>query len=84
MIFDGRGEELASSGAEPKVLAEVGAELRERARAGARRGFAPGGELEGRALALPVARARGRRRTARRRRGWSRRRTAARCRSSTA
>ena len=57
MIFDGRGEELASSGAEPKVLAEVGAELRERARAGARRGFAPGGELEGRALALPVARA---------------------------
>ena len=57
MIFDGRGEELASSGAEPQVLAEVGAELRERARAGARRGFAPGGELEGRALALPVARA---------------------------
>ena len=74
LIFDGRGEELASSGAEPRVAAELGAELRERTRAGARRGFAPGGELEGRALALP-GRARGRRRaTARRRRGWSPRR----------
>ena len=59
LVFDGRGEELASSGAEPHVVAELGAELRERARAGARRGFAPGGELEGRALALPVARATG-------------------------
>src|SRR5215217_3562763 len=56
LVFDGRGEELASSGAEPQVVAELGAELRERARAGARRGFAPGGELEGRALALPVPR----------------------------
>ena len=59
LVFDGRGEELASSGAEPRTIAELGAELRERARAGARRGFAPGGELEGRALALPVARAAG-------------------------
>jgi DNA-binding PucR family transcriptional regulator len=59
LIFDGRGEELASSGAEPGVAAEAGAELRERTRGGARRGFAPGGELEGRALALPVVRAGG-------------------------
>src|SRR5215210_828223 len=59
LVFDGRGEELASSGVEPRTVAELGAELRERARAGARRGFAPGGELEGRALALPVARAAG-------------------------
>src|SRR4051812_8463306 len=57
LVFDGRGEELASSGAEPRVVVELGAELRERARAGARRGFAPGGELDGHALALPVARA---------------------------
>ena len=57
LIFDGRGELLASrSAAEPLVAALV-AELRERALAGARRGFAPGGELEGRSLALPVARA---------------------------
>jgi PucR family transcriptional regulator, purine catabolism regulatory protein len=59
LVFDGRGEELASSGAEAPVVAELGSELRERTRAGARRGFAPGGELEGRALALPVARAGG-------------------------
>ncbi len=57
LVFDGRGEELASSGAERPVVAELGAELRERSRAGARRGFAPGGQLEGRALALPVPRA---------------------------
>jgi PucR family transcriptional regulator, purine catabolism regulatory protein len=59
IVFDGRGETLASRGADPGLLAAVGAELRERVRAGARRGFAPGGELEGRALALPVARAGG-------------------------
>ena len=59
LVFDGRGEELASSGVDTSVAAELGAELRERTRAGARRGFAPGGELEGRALALPVARAGG-------------------------
>src|SRR3954447_11594680 len=56
LVFDGRGEELASSGVEPRVVVELGAELRERTRAGARRGFAPGGELEGGALALPVGR----------------------------
>ena len=48
-----------SDGAAPlsaDVLAATGAEVRERARAGARRGYAPSGELHGRALALPVAR----------------------------
>jgi purine catabolism regulator len=59
MVFDGRGELLASRGTEPPTVAALGAELRDRARAGARRGFAPGGELEGRSLALPVARASG-------------------------
>ena len=62
LVFDGRGEELASSGAERPVVAELGAELRERSRAGARSGFAPGGQLEGRALALPVRPGRRRRR----------------------
>jgi purine catabolism regulator len=38
------------------VLEELSAELRESARSGARRGYAPGGALQGRALALPVAR----------------------------
>jgi len=59
MVFDGRGEILASQGAEPQVAAQLGAELRDRSRAGARRGFMPAGELEGRSLALPVARAAG-------------------------
>src|SRR5689334_18614177 len=59
LVFDGRGELLAATGAEAAVVAQLGAELRERVRAGARRGFAPGGELEGRSLALPVARAGG-------------------------
>jgi purine catabolism regulator len=57
VVFDGRGEVLASRGAKPGVVAALGAELRERVRSGASRGFAPGGELDGRALALPVARA---------------------------
>jgi purine catabolism regulator len=39
------------------VIEELSAELHERARSGARRGYAPGGALQGRALALPVARA---------------------------
>jgi purine catabolism regulator len=60
MVFDARGEVLASHAArEPLdagLLEEVGAELRERTRTGARRGYAPGGALQGRALALPVAR----------------------------
>ncbi len=65
LIFDGRGEELASSGAEPRVVAELGAELRERARAGARREFAPGGRARGaRAGAARRAHGRPRRRRA--------------------
>src|SRR3954451_7273250 len=59
IVFDGRGEVLAARGVEETVVSQVGAELRERIRARARRGFAPGGDLEGRALALPVARAAG-------------------------
>jgi purine catabolism regulator len=61
VVFDARGEVLASHAARsplaPEVLEELAAELRERARTGARRGWAPGGALQGRALALPVARA---------------------------
>ena len=61
MVFDGRGEALArSDGALPlsaEVLEATAAEVRERARAGARRGYAPSGELHGRALALPIVRA---------------------------
>ena len=60
MVFDGRGEALArSDGADPlapAVVEATAAELRERARAGARRGYAPSGELHGRALALPIVR----------------------------
>jgi purine catabolism regulator len=60
MVFDARGETLArSDGAarlSPEALEATGAEVRERARAGARRGYAPSGELHGRALALPVVR----------------------------
>jgi purine catabolism regulator len=59
IVFDGRGEVLAARGVEATVVSQIGAELRERIRARARRGFAPGGELDGRALALPVARAAG-------------------------
>jgi purine catabolism regulator len=60
MIFDARGEALASHAARdplaPETIEAVAEELRERARSGARRGWAPGGALQGRALALPVAR----------------------------
>ena len=60
MVFDTRGGALArSDGADPlgpEVLDAAAAELRKRARAGARRGYAPSGELHGRALALPVVR----------------------------
>jgi purine catabolism regulator len=38
------------------TLASLGDEVRERARAGGRRGYVPAGELAGRALALPVPR----------------------------
>ncbi len=60
MVYDTRGDALArSDGADPlspEVLDATAAELRERARAGGRRGYAPSGELHGRALALPVVR----------------------------
>ena len=60
MVFDARGETLARSDGTvpltPEVLEATGAEVRERARAGARRGYAPSGELHGRSLAVPVVR----------------------------
>ena len=60
LVYDARGGALArSDGAaplSPEALEAAGAELRERARSGARRGYAPSGELHGRALALPVVR----------------------------
>src|SRR4051812_9461587 len=60
IMFDARGEVLARragrAGLGEETVAEAAAELRERAAAGGRRGYAPGGELHGRALALPVAR----------------------------
>jgi purine catabolism regulator len=60
IVFDSRGEVLASHAArEPLAAAtveELSAELRERTSGGGRRGYAPGGTLQGRALALPVAR----------------------------
>jgi purine catabolism regulator len=60
IIFDARGEVLARRAAGAPLgdaaVAELADELRERARAGGRRGYAPGGELGGRALALPVPR----------------------------
>jgi Purine catabolism regulatory protein-like family/PucR C-terminal helix-turn-helix domain len=60
MVYDARGDTLArSDGAAPlppEVLEAAGAELRERTRTGARRGYAPSGELHGRALALPIVR----------------------------
>ena len=60
LVYDARGGALArSDGAAPltpEVLDEAAAELRDRARAGARRGYAPSGALHGRALALPVVR----------------------------
>jgi purine catabolism regulator len=60
IIFDARGDVLASragrAGLEKATVADAAAELRERVAAGGRRGYAPGGELHGRALALPVAR----------------------------
>lgn len=60
MIFDARGEVLARQGARrpltEELVAQLGEEVRERAQAGGRRGYAPGGELAGRALAIPVPR----------------------------
>ena len=61
LVFDARGEVLARRSAKTEIddaaVAALARELRERARTGARRGaFVPAGDLEGRALALPVAR----------------------------
>src|SRR3954454_20086344 len=60
LIFDARGAELVRrTHREPlgeATVEELRAELRHRIRDGARRGYAPGGALEGRALALPVVR----------------------------
>jgi purine catabolism regulator len=60
MIFDARGSELVRRSHRHALtdatVAELREELRQRIRDGARRGYAPGGELEGRALALPVVR----------------------------
>jgi purine catabolism regulator len=60
LIFDARGNELVRrthrEALGDDTVEELRAELRRRIRDGARRGYAPGGELEGRALALPVVR----------------------------
>src|SRR3954452_25266991 len=60
VIFDARGAELVRRShrrtLSDEAVEELRSELRGRIRDGARRGYAPGGELEGRALALPVVR----------------------------
>lgn len=61
LIFDARGELLARragrAGLSPAVIAALSSELRERVRAGARRGYVPSAdEFPAGALALPVAR----------------------------
>jgi purine catabolism regulator len=60
IIFDTRGEVLARRAAgtplRDAAVAALADEVRERTRAGGRRGYAPGGVLAGRALALPVPR----------------------------
>src|SRR5206468_10147775 len=59
MVFDGRGASLAQRTFRrelaPEVVEALAAELRDRARRGDGRGFAPThGDFAGRALALPV------------------------------
>ena len=79
LIFDARGELLARRGGAPlprRRSTRSPPSCASAPRAGGRRGYVPGGELAGRALALPVARRRRAppRRAAtarRRRRGWS-------------
>jgi purine catabolism regulator len=60
IVFVARGDVLASHAAREPLAAttveELSAELRQRTSGGGRRGYAPGGVLQGRALALPVAR----------------------------
>ena len=91
LIFDARGNELVRrthrQALGDDTVEELRAELRRRIRDGARRGYAPGGELEGRALALPVVRPRPtapRSRATSRTPGWWRPRRAGRSTSSTA
>jgi purine catabolism regulator len=59
VIFDARGEVLARAGMADGDLAAVAGELRVRLVGGSRRGFAPAGPIDGRALALPVVRTEG-------------------------
>jgi PucR family transcriptional regulator, purine catabolism regulatory protein len=60
IVLDARGEVLARRAARAPLrdstLAALGDEVRERTRAGVRRGYVPAGEFAGRALALPVPR----------------------------
>ena len=60
LIFDARGVELARCAHRAELsdatVSALSEELLARIRAGARRGYAPDGELEGRALSLPVVR----------------------------
>src|SRR5688572_29987414 len=60
IVFDARGEVLARRAAgtplRDAAVDALAAEVRDRAAAGGRRGYAPGGELAGRALALPIPR----------------------------
>jgi len=60
LVLDAHGEPLAVGARRqapgPHVLAALAAELGLRSAAGARRPFAPAGDLAGRALALPVSR----------------------------
>ena len=60
IIFDARGDVLARRAAgtplRDQAVAALADEVRDRAAAGGRRGYAPGGELAGRALALPIPR----------------------------
>src|SRR6188472_609150 len=60
LVFDARGELLARRSGRVALddagVAGLAEELRERNRLGARRGYAPGGALQGRALTLPVRR----------------------------
>jgi purine catabolism regulator len=57
-VFDARGAALASHGTlDDRAMAALSREVRDHGRAGEHREYVPGGELRGRALALPVVRA---------------------------
>ena len=55
IVFDARGEVLGRRAPDDTVAA-LAEELKARAQGGGRRGFAPGGDYAGRALAVPVPR----------------------------